>query len=121
MINITTLRNAPKNTNGAPLNGPNMFALPPSDTVNARVLSAGSAETIAVPDGANVVVFSATEDFYAKYGASPTAAAPSGDVTDGSASELNPVVRDITGVANISVVSPATCIITAAFYKYDAV
>lgn len=79
----------------------------------ARSLAAGVAESITVPSGAKYVVFSATADFYANY--TTTATVP-GDVTDGTASELNPTGRIIQGVTTISVISADTCIITAAFY-----
>lgn len=95
-------------------NGQNMFALPAPDYVLSRLLAASTAESFTVPAGARFVVFSATADFYANY--STTATVP-GDVTDGSASELNPSVRDIQGVSAISIISAATPIVTAAFYS----
>jgi len=95
-----------------------MFAPPPSDTVHARVLAANTAELVAVPAGAMFVVFSATADFYVKFGASEVAAAvPGGDVTDGTASELNPSAREIPdGATHLSLVSAAACTVTLSFY-----
>lgn len=90
------------------------FLVPPSDCVLAKSLAASTAEDITVPSGAVGAVFSATADFYANY--TTTATVP-GDVTDGSASELNPTTRDVTGVTTISVISPTTAIVTVAFYK----
>lgn len=90
------------------------FAVTPSDCVMARSLAASTAESITVPTGAGIVLFSATGDFYANY--TTTATVP-GDTTDGSASELNPGVRKVAAGATISVISPAACVITAAFYK----
>lgn len=95
-------------------NGQNIFALPAPGYVNARVLAASTAETITPPGGAKFVVFSANADFYVNY--TTTAAIPT-DTTDGSAAELNPSVRDITGVTAISVISAGVCIVTAAFYS----
>lgn len=64
-------------------NGRGILTIPFSNYVLARVLAAGVAESITVPAGAAVVVFSATADFYAN--ARGTAAVPAADVTDGSA------------------------------------
>jgi len=99
-------------------NGQHSLHLPsPDDSVYTRILgTGGTAESFTVPAGANFVVFSADNDFYARY--TGTAAVPSADVTDGTASEMNPTARNIKGVATISVVSAtANCIVTATFYK----
>lgn len=104
---------------GADKSGLHSYCLPAPDTVNAVSLSASVAESITIPSGAKYVIFSATADFYANY--STTATVP-GDTTDGSASELNPTGRRLTGegmnpaVTAISVISADTCIITASFY-----
>lgn len=95
-------------------NNKNIFALPAPGYVDAKTLTAaGGAESLTVPMGARFVVFSATGDFYANY--TTTAAIP-GDTADGSASELNPYVRAISGVTAISVIANADVILTAAFY-----
>lgn len=83
--------------------------------IDARALAANTAEAHTVPTGATHVVFSATADFYVNYGG--TAAVPA-DVTDGSASELNPVARDIRGITSLGLISAATCIVTMCFYKH---
>jgi len=88
------------------------------DWIDARVLAANTAEAHTVPTGATHVVFSGTADFYVKYGG--TAAVPAADVTNGSASELNPVAREIRGITSIGLISAATCIVTMCFYKHDA-
>lgn len=89
------------------------FAIPFSDSVMSRALAAGVAETITVPAGASIVVFSSNCDFYVK--ADGVAAVP-GDVTDGSASALNPSVRDVSAVSEISVISAEGGIVTAEFF-----
>lgn len=94
------------------------FALPPSDFVNNRTLAASVAESIAVPDGALYAVFSANADFYANY--TTTATIPA-DVTDGSASELNPTIRKLqtqagVAIANISVIAPGATQVNVSFY-----
>jgi hypothetical protein len=61
------------------------------------------------------VVFSATNDFYVRFGAA--AAVPSVDVTNGSGSEVNPGARRIPeGVTSIGIASSGSCILTMAFY-----
>lgn len=90
-----------------------LSCLPPSDLVNALSLSGGVVESMKVPVDARYVVFSGTDNFYVAYDA--TATVP-GDVTDGTASELNPTMRDLKGVSSISIISPTSCVVTAAFY-----
>jgi len=90
-----------------------LSCLPFSDSINALALAANTAETLSIPAGARFAVFSGTVDFYVKTGG--TATVP-GDTTDGSAAELNPTMRDITGASLISIISAATCIVTVAFY-----
>lgn len=101
----------------ADANGANLFAFPVPDHVGdvlARSLGVATAESMTVPAGARFVVFSATTDFYANY---VTTATIPGDVTDGTAAELNPSVRDIQGVTTISLISPAASVVTAVFYS----
>lgn len=95
-------------------NANTLFALPRPGYVNSVSLSASTAESITVPNGARFAVFSATGDFYVNY--STTATVP-GDVSDGTASELNPSVRDVYGLSSFSVISAGTPIITVAFYS----
>ncbi len=83
--------------------------------IDVRVLAAGVAETHTIPTGATYVLFSTTSNFYVAY--SGTATVPSADITNGSGPELNPVLRSVSGLASISIISPATCIVTMAFYK----
>ena len=92
--------------------------------IDARVLAtAGTAETVTVPSGAAIVIFTPLyEDtvFFARYDGS-AAAAPSGDISDGSGSEPNPMVRDVRNVATFSLVSPqAGATIVMLFYGDDA-
>lgn len=83
--------------------------------VDSKALAASVAESIAVPAGADYVVLSGTADFYARWDGS--AATVPGDIADGSASELNPGPRLCKGVANISIISAATPVVTASFWK----
>jgi hypothetical protein len=91
----------------------------PSDTVDHRVLTANVAESHNVPSGARWVLFRSTGDFYAKVDA--TAQLPGGDspsdISDGSASELNPSLWFVAGASTISLISDAAVDINMAFYK----
>jgi hypothetical protein len=96
--------------------GTNSYLRLPPTYVAARVLAANVAEDHTVPTGAKYVVFSAScAAFYVKRGG--TAAVPAGDVTDGTASELNPAGYYIVGVTTLGLIAPATCVVTMAFYS----
>jgi|SRR5687767_9270872 len=82
--------------------------------VDARDLAANTNETHTVPAGAETVMFSCTGDFYAKQNG---AAAIPGDVTDGSASELNPKNWSLEATTSIGLIAPAACKITLTFSK----
>lgn len=82
--------------------------------VNARSLAANVNEDTTVPTGAKKVIFSATCNFYAKSGGSATVP---GDVTNGSASELNPAAWSLdAGITTIGLISPAACVVTISYY-----
>lgn len=89
-----------------------------SDWVDAYV-STGAARTFTkttdYPTEAEVVVFSATGNFYVNF-AGDTAAAPAAHVTDGTGSVLNPTSRYVRGMSSFSVFAPAGTIVTMAFY-----
>jgi hypothetical protein len=95
--------------------GQTLIGLRSSDHIDHRVLAAGVAESHTVPTGAKYVVFSGTDDFYVNIGG--TAAVPSGDVTDGSGSMINPGLRSIEGKTTISLISAAANVITMEFYS----
>lgn len=88
---------------------------PPTGGVNALVLAAGVAESVTIPSGAGFVYFSGNADFYVL--CDGTAEVPSADVTDGSASELNPTGYDLADVTSISIISSYSCIVTCSFYS----
>lgn len=96
------------------------FALNQPDYVNTRVLAASTAESFTVPSGADgsharFVSFSSTCDFFANF--KTTATVPSTDVTDGTGSELNPLIRYLdVSTTTISVISGSTCTVTASFF-----
>lgn len=81
---------------------------------NARTLAASTAESVTVPTGAKRVIFRSTGTFYAR--GDGTAAIPT-DVTDGSASAVNPGSVTLNGVTTISLISPDAVTITLDFFK----
>ena len=95
-------------------NGNNSFAAPFSDTINALSLGVATAESATVPAGAKFCIFSYTTDIYVN--SSTTATVP-GDVTNGSASELNPTIRNVEGVTTLSIISPAASVVTLSYYS----
>jgi hypothetical protein len=95
-------------------NGRELIGLTLSDHIDARVLAVSAAESHTIPTGARYVMFSANGDFYANFAG--TAAIPTADVTDGTASILNPQLRTIGAATTISLISPAACIVTMEFY-----
>ena len=84
--------------------------------IDARVLAASANESHTVPTNARWVIFSSNcAAFYAKTGG--TATVPAGDVTDGSASELNPAGWLLaTTTTSIGLISPTACTITMSWY-----
>jgi len=95
--------------------GHQTFARRPPGYVNTRVLAASTVETAAIPTGARYVIFSASGDFYARPDAA--AAIPAADVTDGTASELNPAMWDLSGVTDIRLIAGAATVVTLSFYS----
>lgn len=90
------------------------FARPAPDHIDARVLAASVNEAHTVPTGANFVIFSADGDFYAR--PNSAAAVPGADVTDGTGSELNPVIWSLEGVTSINLIADAARKVTLSFY-----
>lgn len=91
----------------------------PTDYINALNLVANVAEKVPIPDGRTFVVFSCTANYYVRVGDSSVTAAVPGDVTDGTASELNPLSYILHGNSNnthISVITSSNAICTMAFY-----
>lgn len=81
----------------------------PTSYILQRALAANTAEAITVPSGAVYAVFGADCNFAARYNAATSGTAASfSDVTDGSGCEINPTIRYLYGVAEISVITAAT-------------
>ena len=85
----------------------------PSKYVNAYVLG-GAATAVTIPTGAKIAMFSCDGDFYINFAAA--AVIPVADLTDGTASELNPTTRHIDGYTAFSVIASAACVLTVAYY-----
>lgn len=84
--------------------------------IDARVLAANVAETHTMPANARFVLFSSD---CGKFYVNPngTAAVPAGDVTNGTASELNPAAYYFSAPpVSISIISPSTCVVTMSIY-----
>ena len=98
--------------------GADKLALRQSDWIDARVLAANVAETFQAPALARYVLFSSDGAFYCRIAAASTSATvPAGDVTDGSASELNPAMRYIGEQEYISLIAAAACTITMQYFR----
>lgn len=85
-----------------------------SDNVMAVLLAGGGAKRVDVPAGARLVLFNATGPFWAKFGGA--AAVPTADILDGSAPELNPIGRSVTGIASIGLAASQACTVNLVFY-----
>ena len=92
--------------------------VPQSDTIYAIVLAAGVSQQIAIPAGSNRVLFSVSggNDFYCKF-VNAAIAVPVGNIVDGTAPELNPLLRMCSNKAFVSLVAGANCVVTMAFYS----
>lgn len=96
--------------------------LPASDTIYNLVLAAGVAENVTPPAGARFVVINSTGGkLFVKAGvpAQSDAAIPGADVTDGTGQMIDPVILDLTGVTEISMISEAANIVSLAFYAAE--
>lgn len=83
--------------------------------IDNYILTANVAKAITKPTDGNYVLFSSDGDFWVRYGA--TAGSGSTDLTDGSGSELNPIVREVRNVTSISVIATSTRKISCLWYK----
>jgi len=91
-----------------------VFCIPPSDTIYNVVLSAGVAQNITIPTGAEYVIIASTTNVWVNCDGS--ASVPSATATSGANSELNPGGRIIKGKETISLISSSSCLVSLAFY-----
>ena len=90
------------------------YGIQSSDYIDTEYLTAGVEGEATVPERATLVLFSATADFYFTVGS--TVVVPSENIEDGSAGELNPVVRIVTPGDILHLISPWACIVVMAYY-----
>lgn len=88
-----------------------------SDFINVAQLTARIRQNFNMPVGASIVMFSATSDFYCLIGPSVFASISEGNILDGSASEFNPIARELLPRDKISLISAIDCRVTMAFYR----
>lgn len=91
----------------------------PTTYTAVRDLAADTAEYINVPTGAKYAVFGSTGSFACRYNATQagTAAASYADATGGDTTEINPTVRYLNGVTELSVIAPAITQLSVTFFK----
>jgi len=94
----------------------NSYAYNVSDKVNNYITVANTAQTVTVPTGATVAVFSPSVVFYADF-TGGTAVVPSVNVTDGTGMCYSPISRYISGISTFSIISPSVGVITIEFYS----
>lgn len=96
---------------------PLAYAIPVSNDIDAYYGDTAS-QQFTPPTDARLVLFSGTGDFYVKIAANPTAAVPAADVSDGTASELNPAVRWFNKNSDkIAVIAAADVVVTMSYYS----
>lgn len=91
-----------------------VFARSKPAFIDAVVLVENTESVIDIPQGAGICIFSSDSDFYVR--ADDEALIPQGDVTDGSASEMNPAQWDVHDVAKLHLIAPENSIVTLSFY-----
>jgi alcohol dehydrogenase YqhD (iron-dependent ADH family) len=92
-------------------------AIPQSDTINAYVFSGAGTASDTVPTGANLVLIAASQnvDVFVKIGGSATV--PGSNITNGSASEANPMIRWLQGATSVGIAVSASCIVTLSYFS----
>lgn len=89
----------------------------PAQYVNSLALVANTHERQALPEGYQIIVVNSTANIYVKLGNVSVEAAVPGDVSDGTASELNPVSYVIhNDYTHISIISTSNCVVTLSYY-----
>jgi hypothetical protein len=83
--------------------------------INTYSLTANANKAVTAPTGAKFALFNANADIWVNVGG--VAAVPSGDTTDGSGSELNPMLRYIGANTTIGVISESAAKVSIMFYE----
>jgi hypothetical protein len=95
-----------------------MGAVQQADTIYAVVLAANTCQRIAIPSGTAAILFAVSggTDFFLKL-VDADIAVPTVNAVDGTAPELNPLLRTCAGKTHVSLVSGSACTITMSFYN----
>lgn len=91
----------------------------PTTYTAVRTLAADTAEYINVPTGAKYAVFGSSGTFACRYNAAQagTGAASFADATGGDTIEINPTVRYLSGITELSVIAKGDVYISVTFFK----
>lgn len=89
---------------------------PMSKYVNSYALAANTAETVTWPDGYEFCKIQGTDNYWVSVGG--TAAVPSTDITNGTASAMNVSERRRDGDTSFSVISTNAQTITVEFWTF---
>jgi hypothetical protein len=109
MSNITRIRQM-VDGNGIPILGLNF-----PGWIDHLVLVADTAQDYTIPTGARNINIISTGDFWVR--AEGAAAIPTGAVTNGSGSLLNPGIISVVGITTLSFIAAADCKIAIAVYN----
>jgi hypothetical protein len=93
---------------------PHGCIVPQSQYIDAYVLKANTPKTIAIPAGARIALFSSDNDVWINFAG--VAAIPEADVTNGSASDLNPSTRNVKGYGSFSAISAEETRLVVSYY-----
>lgn len=96
---------------------PVVGSFPQSSAINAICFTAAGSAVDNVPTGANFVLIGASHgvDVFVKVGG--TASVPTGNITNGSASEANPLLRALNGATTVGAAVSSPCVVTLAYYS----
>lgn len=97
------------------INGAASYGLPFTNTTQSVYLTAGAAQSVNVPKGAEIAFFASTCDFFVDP-TGATAVVPSGSWGPATTT-LNPVERYVTGVSSLSVISVEDGYVSIDFYR----
>jgi hypothetical protein len=103
------------------VDGDGSFALVirPTTYTAVRTLAADTAEYINVPTGSKYAVFGSSGTFACRYNAAQagTGAASFADATGGDTTEINPTVRFLVGITELSVIAKGDVYLSVTFYN----
>jgi hypothetical protein len=89
------------------------LAYAPSSDIYSGVLAASTEQTVEVPAGASIVIFSHDDDIWVNW--DTTAALPTGAISE-AGGEMNPVVRSVNNVSAIHLIAERETKVSLSFY-----